>query len=288
MQLQQCVLKNSVSEACRMEETFWKFWYGDDTIVLTYSVMMTIAGLMPFFGKDTDRATEPHPGKEIDNVSKPHPGKDADNVPESLPGKETDSAPETTPGKTADNVAKPNWRKWTGKIGHAKKFLVLLAVSIVLVGATRLYITYVGGAEGHYRNALRFLNGEDGFSINYDIAMTAFEKAGECGHAEAYRHLGEMKMARDDDFAAIKAWNKAVRMGDVASARLLGEFYETTSVELSAPLRKELVYLSYFLGGCLGDEELRRKAERLRFVVSPKTREDGASLCAEISRSRGR
>ena len=158
----------------------------------------------------------------------------------------------------------------------------------MLVGATRLYITYVGGAEGHYRNALRFLNGEDGFSINYDIAMTAFEKAGECGHAEAYRHLGEMKMARDDDFAAIKAWNKAVRMGDVASARLLGEFYETTSVELSAPLRKELVYLSYFLGGCLGDEELRRKAERLRFVVSPKTREDGASLCAEISRSRGR
>ena len=103
-----------------MEEAFWKFWYGDDTIVLTYSVMMTIAGLMPFFGKDTDRATEPHPGKEIDNVSKPHPGKDADNVPESLPGKETDSAPETTPGKTADNVAKPNWRKWTGKIGHAR------------------------------------------------------------------------------------------------------------------------------------------------------------------------
>ena len=271
-----------------MEEAFWKFWYGDDTIVLTYSVMMTIAGLMPFFGKDTDRATEPHPGKETDNVSKPHPGKDADNVPESLPGKETDNAPETTPGKTADNVAKPNWRKWTGKIGHLKKIVALFAVSIVLVGVTHLYVTYVGGAEGHYTNALRFLNGEDGFSINYDIAMTAFEKAGECGHAEAYRHLGEMKMARDDDFAAIKAWNKAVRMGDVASARLLGEFYETTSVELSAPLRKELVYLSYFLGGCLGDEELRRKAERLRFVVSPKTREDGASLCAEISRSRGR
>lgn len=247
-----------------MEETFWKFWYSDDTIVLTYSVMMTIAALMPFFGKDTDRATEPHPGKDADNV------------------------PETTPGKTADNAAKPNWRKWTGKIGHAKKFLVLLTVSITLVGATRLYVTYVGGAEGHYMNALRFLNGEDGFSINYDIAMTAFEKAGECGHAEAYRHLGEMKMARDDDFAAIKAWNKAVRMGDVASARLLGEFYETTSVELSAPLRKELVYISYFLGGCLGDEELRRKAERLRFVVSPKTREDAASLCTEISKSGSR
>ena len=271
-----------------MEEAFWKFWYGDDTIGIVFTVVMGIAGLMPFFGKDTDKVPEPHPGKETGNVSEPHPGKDADNVPESLPGKETDNAPETTPGKTADNVAKPNWRKWTGKIGHLKKIVALFAVSIVLVGATRLYITYVGGAEGHYRNALRFLNGEDGFSINYDIAMTAFEKAGECGHAEAYRHLGEMKMARDDDFAAIKAWNKAVRMGDVASARLLGEFYETTSVELSAPLRKELVYLSYFLGGCLGDEELRRKAERLRFVVSPKTREDGVSLCAEISRSRGR
>ena len=91
-----------------MEETFWKFWYGDDTIVLTYSVMMTIAGLMPFFGKDTDKVPEPHPGKETGNVSEPLPGKDADN------------APETTPGKTADNVAKPNWRKWTGKIGHLK------------------------------------------------------------------------------------------------------------------------------------------------------------------------
>lgn len=259
-----------------MEEAFWKFWYGDDKIVLTYSVMMTIAAVMPFFGKDTDKVPEPYPGKETDTVSESHPGK------------ETDNAPETTPEKTADNTAKQRLRKWTGKIGHAKKFLVLLAVSITLVGVTHLYVTYVGGAEGHYTNALRFLNGEDGFSINYDIAMTAFEKAGECGHAEAYRHLGEMKMARDDDFAAITAWDKAVKMGDVASARLLGDFYETTSVELPAPLRKELIYISYFLGGCLGDEELRRKAERLRFVVSPETREDAASLCAEISRSGGR
>lgn len=271
-----------------MEEAFWKFWYGDDTVGIVFTVVMGLAGLMPFFGKDTDRAPESLPEKKSDKVSKPHPGKDADNVPESLPGKETDKAPETTPGKTADNAAKPNWRKWTGKIGHLKKIVALFAVSIVLVGVTHLYVTYVGGAEGHYRNALRFLNGEDGFSINYDIAMTAFEKAGECGHAEAYRRLGEMKMARDDDFAAIKAWDKAVKMGDVASARLLGEFYETTSVELPATLRKELIYISYFLGGCLGDEELRRKAERLRFVVSPETREDAASLCAEISRSRGR
>ena len=93
---------------------------------------------------------------------------------------------------------------------------------------------------------------------------------------------------RDEDFAAVDAWGKAVRMGDAASARLLGEFYETTSVDLPATRKKELVYISYFLGGCLGDEELRRKAERLRFVVSPKTREDAASLCTEISKSGSR
>ena len=169
-----------------------------------------------------------------------------------------------------------------------KKYFVTACIAGALFGATYLYITYVNGAERHYSNALRFLNGEDDFSISPDIAMTAFERAGKCGHAQAYRHLGEMKMARDEDFAAVDAWGKAVRMGDAASARLLGEFYETTSVDLPTTRKKELVYISYFLGGCLGDEELRRKAERLRFVVSPKTREDAASLCTEISKSGSR
>lgn len=169
-----------------------------------------------------------------------------------------------------------------------KKYIVTACIAGALFYMVSNYINYVNGAERHYTNALRFLNGKDGFSIKPDIAMTAFERAGKYGHAEAYRRLGEMKMARDEDFAAVDAWGKAVRMGDAASARLLGEFYETTSVDLPATRKKELVYISYFLGGCLGDEELRRKAERLRFVVSPKTREDAASLCTEISKSGSR
>ena len=188
---------------------------------------------------------------------------------------------------TALSVAPFFWEK-TDRLMVLKGHVIAACIAGALFGATYLYITYVNGAERHYSNALRFLNGEDDFPISTDIAMTAFERAGKCGHAQAYRHLGEMKMARDEDFAAVAAWGKAVRMGDAMSARLLGEFYETTSVDLPEARKKELAYISYSLGGCLGDEELRRKAERLRFVVSPKTREDGASLCAEISRSRGR
>lgn len=223
------ILKNSVSEACRMEEAFWKIWYGKDEILLGTSFVTTGFSSLSFL--------------------------------------------------------------FSGAMSTSLLFKrCALCVFCLSISFCFIYfcINHVDSAERHYKNGLRFLNGEDGFSINYDIAMTAFERAGECGHAQAYRHLGEMKMARDDDFAAIKAWDKAVKMGDVASARLLGDFYETTSVELPATLRKELIYISYFLGGCLGDEELRRKAERLRFVVSPETREDAASLCAEISRSKGR
>ena len=174
----------------------------------------------------------------------------------------------------------------TNRIIILKSYLIIICIAGVLFGALYFYIDNVNAAERHYNNALRFLNGEDGFSINPDIAMIAFERAGKKGHALAYRYLGEMKMDRDEDFAAIKAWDKAVRLGDAKSACLLGEFYEHTSVALSESRKKELAYIFYSLGGCLGDDALRRRAETLRPKVSPQIWDDAAQYCGELKKSR--
>ena len=175
------------------------------------------------------------------------------------------------------------FEKW---ITMKQMYSYMMFIVLASLSCMTLYINYVNPAARHYNNALRFMNGEGGFSIDLNMAMAAFEKAGEKGHVQAYRYLGEILMNRREDYAAVKAWEKAVKLGDPRSACLLGEFYEKTLVELPEARKKELAYISYYTGGCLGDESLRNRAEKLRSEISPQAQDDAVQFCVDLKSGR--
>lgn len=140
-------------------------------------------------------------------------------------------------------------------------------------------------AETHYRNALNFRYGNDGFPIDDTMAMAAFRRAADGDHMLACRALGDMLEARGDTLEAINYWIKAIKLGDARAARQLGDLYAKSNFQnLSEGERLNSAYIAYFEGLCLGDDTLRKEVDQLRPQVSWQTHKDAVDKCAALKK----